>query len=135
MGGQPVAITWSSSPQRRSVRPPRSRHTRWSSPSSPARRVAVTMPRPAVGGSGSPLFRCWFCAGGVGGGLRPAAQAELGQDVADVVLDGLAAAEQALGDLEIGQPVADEIEHLGFAPGQQPPTPPARRGAEVLDLI
>ena len=64
--------------------------------------------------------------GGVGGGLGPAAQAELGQDVADVVLDGLAADEEAVGDLRVRQAVAEQVEHLGLALGQHARRP-ARR--------
>ena len=36
-----------------------------------------------------------------------------------MVLDGLAADVEALGDLGVGQPVAEEVEHLGLALGQQ----------------
>ncbi len=66
-----------------------------------------------------PYFR-WSGAGGVGGRLTPSAQAELGEDVADVVFDRLATDEQAIGDLRIGQAVAEQVEHLDLAFGQMP---------------
>ena len=62
----------------------------------------------------SPIPRLVSCRGRVGRGLGPAAQGELGEDVADVVLDRLAADVQPFGDLRVGQAVAEEGEHLGL---------------------
>ena len=82
-------------------------------------RRCLTM-RPTGRGIGEvPYSAAGFVPGGVRGGLGPAAQAELGEDVADVVLDGLAADVEALGDLGVGQAVAEQVEHLGLALGQQ----------------
>src|SRR5438105_3986491 len=50
-------------------------------------------------------------AGGVGGRLGPAPEPELGQDVADVVLHGLAADVEAVGDLRVRETMAEEGEH------------------------
>ena len=52
------------------------------------------------------------------GGLRPAPQAELGQQPTDVVLDRLAADEEPLTDLGVREPVPEQIEDLGLAPGE-----------------
>src|SRR5215207_7332262 len=56
--------------------------------------------------------------GGVGDRAGAVAHAQLGQHVADVVGGGLAADEQALGDLGVGQAEADQPQHLLLAPGQ-----------------
>jgi hypothetical protein len=53
---------------------------------------------------GDPLCVPWFRAGRVGGGFGPAAQAELRQDAAHVVLDGLAADEEGVRDLGLDRP-------------------------------
>ena len=65
-----------------------------------------------------PYLGAEVLAGGVGGRLGPVAQAELGQQVADVVLDRLAGDEQPLGDLGVGQAGPDQLQDLGLAPGQ-----------------
>ena len=57
------------------------------------------------------------------GGLRAVGHAELGEDVGHVQARGLGADEQALGDLPVRQPLADQLEHLGLARGE------AERGA------
>jgi hypothetical protein len=57
-------------------------------------------------------------ADGDGGRLAPIGGAQLAQDVADVVLGGLGADEQPLGDLGIGQPLGEEAEDFLFPPGQ-----------------
>ena len=43
---------------------------------------------------------------------------ELAEDVGDVQARGLGADEQALGDLPVRQPLADQLEHLGLARGE-----------------
>src|SRR5690242_3715186 len=48
--------------------------------------------------------------------LAPGAQPELRQDVAHVVLDGLAADVEAVGDLRVRQAAAEELEDLGLPP-------------------
>ena len=55
---------------------------------------------------------------GEGGGLGAAAQVQFGQDAVDVVLDGLAGEEQALGQLAVRQPLAEQHEHLALASGE-----------------
>jgi hypothetical protein len=42
-----------------------------------------------------------------GRGFSPIAEAQLGKDVCDVMLDGLAAYVEALGNLRIRQPLAE----------------------------
>src|SRR5260221_3646406 len=78
---------------------------------------------------GAPLFGPLFGPGGVRGGLRPAPQAELREDVADVVLDGLATDEEAVGDLGVRETEAEELEHFRFALRQQPIASSYRRRA------
>ncbi len=48
----------------------------------------------------------------VRGGLGAAAQPELGQYAAHVVLHGLAGEEQALGELAVGQALREQPQHL-----------------------
>src|SRR5919201_6410633 len=81
------------------------------------------------GHRGGPLFGAWFLPDGVGGGLGPAPEAELGEDVADVVLHGLPADVEPVGDLRVRQPEAEQREHLSFTLGERPVAPPAGRGA------
>ena len=69
---------------------------------------------------GDPSVAGWFVAGRVGGRLGPVAQAELGQHVAHVVLDGLAGDEQPVADLGVGQSGADQLEDLALALRQRP---------------
>src|ERR1700685_3798245 len=52
------------------------------------------------------------------GGCMTGADAELGQDGGDVVVDGLGGDDQLGGDLRIGAPGADKVEDLPFAGGQ-----------------
>ena len=66
-------------------------------------------------------------ADGVGGGLGPVAQVELGEDAAHVVRRRLAADVQALGDLGVRQPGAEEPQHLLLPVGEHPD--PLRAGA------
>jgi hypothetical protein len=77
------------------------------------------MPAAAPGSIGEvPYLDAEVLPGRVGGRLGPVAQAELGQQVSDVVLDGLAGDVQPLGDLGVGQPGPDQLQDLGLAPGQ-----------------
>ena len=70
---------------------------------------------------GGPLLIALFSTRAVCRCLTAAAQPKLGEDVADVMLDGLAADEQPLRYLRIRQPVADQIEDLGLAFRELPP--------------
>ena len=69
---------------------------------------------------GDPSLTGWFVPGDVGRRLGAVAQPELRQQVAHVVLDGLAGDEQPLADLDVGQPGADQLEDLGFPLRQRP---------------
>src|SRR5215203_5003643 len=87
---------------------------------------------------GDPLFGSWFGARGVGRDLGPAPETELGQDVADVVLDGLGADEEAVGDLAVRQAVTEQLQHLAFPPAERrggavrsSSSSPGRRGART----
>src|SRR4051812_47021434 len=57
-------------------------------------------------------------AGGDGGRFASIGRPELAENVADVVAGGLAADEELVGDLRIGQPLTEECENLSFAPGE-----------------
>ena len=48
-------------------------------------------------------------------GLHPVAQAELGEDVADVGLHGRLADDELGGDLAVGQPARHQLEHVALA--------------------
>src|SRR5260370_16391266 len=71
---------------------------------------------------------CWVTAGGeavlgwhrhgYGGDLEAASQGELAQDVAHVVLGSFGGDEQLLADLDVSQPLADEIDYLPLAPAE-----------------
>jgi len=50
--------------------------------------------------------------------LRAVAQAEFGEDAANVRLDGRFAEYEPLGDLGVGQSTGDELEDLDFAVGE-----------------
>src|SRR5580704_13721824 len=70
------------------------------------------------------LRRAWFAgcdqAGFVGedDGLGSVAEAELGQDAADVGLGGLHGDNQAAADFGVGHAARDQPEYLGFLLGQ-----------------
>jgi len=51
--------------------------------------------------------------------LLPSLQAALGVDVAQVILDGLAADEQLGRDLRVGEPLPDQVGHFGLPAGQR----------------
>jgi len=58
--------------------------------------------------------------------LRPSLHAELREHGRDVVLDGLFGEEETLGDLAVGEPLADQVEHLAlewslYEPGYRTP--------------
>lgn len=55
---------------------------------------------------------------GVGGRLGPPLHSQLGQEIGYVVLDGLLGQVQIAGDLTVGLPLGDEIEHLSLLSGQ-----------------
>ena len=57
-------------------------------------------------------------AGGDGGGLAPAGDAELGEDVAGVAGGGGPADEERLGDFRVGQALAQEGEDFPLAAGE-----------------
>ena len=52
------------------------------------------------------------------GGLGTVAEPQLRQDVADVVLDRLAADEESLGDLRVGQSLAEQLQDVVLALGE-----------------
>src|SRR5919109_965079 len=54
------------------------------------------------------------CRGG-----RPRGEPELHEDVRDVAVDGVLAKGEPCGDLSVAQPLGDEPEDLGLAPGQR----------------
>nr|BFE79393.1 hypothetical protein GCM10020093_019940 [Planobispora longispora] len=56
--------------------------------------------------------------GGQRRGLGTALHTELGQQVGDVVLDGLLRQVQPLADLPVGQPLADQLQDVPFLVGQ-----------------
>jgi hypothetical protein len=51
--------------------------------------------------------------------LRPVAEAQLREHVADMRLEGLLGDHEGVGDLGVGQPAGDQLEHFGL-PGGQP---------------
>jgi hypothetical protein len=51
-------------------------------------------------------------------GLAPVAHAELGEDVADVELDGAGADEELVGDLLVGEALAEQRQNFALARGQ-----------------
>ena len=57
-------------------------------------------------------------AGGDGRGLATVFGAELAQDVGDVELDGAGADVETVGDLGVGEPLAEQAEHFPLAPGE-----------------
>src|SRR4051794_15145756 len=67
---------------------------------------------------GTPLVPGRFPPYGVCGGLSAVSQPELEKDVADMVLDGLAADEKTLGHLRIGEPLTKQLKHVGLPLGQ-----------------
>ena len=71
------------------------------------------------------------------GRLGAGATAELGQDVADVHVDGAWAEEQPLGDLAVGAPDRDKAQHLDLTPRQAGVLKLARRPSteSSLDLL
>src|SRR5687768_16227737 len=77
-----------------------------SAPARPARRSLATSSSPpcSVGFLGAPFGE----PGGVGRRLRPPAHAQLGEEVRDVVLDGLLRQEDRLGDLAVRVALVDE---------------------------
>src|SRR3954464_6086053 len=79
-------------------------------------KVALTAQR-RIGGYPylPPLSGSSRCGRRDGRGLGAAADPELGEDAADVVLGRLGADEQALADLGIGQAGAEELEHVPLA--------------------
>lgn len=62
-------------------------------------------------------------ARGHGGRLGPASYAELAEHVCDMMLDGLAAEIETVGDAGVGQALAEERQHLAF---------PLREGGQPL---
>src|ERR671910_1522303 len=90
----------------------------WRSP--PAVRSPRRLSKPAAGHTGEITG---FAAGSVEGELgqlRSGADAELGEDVAEVELDRPGAEEQLGGDLPGGQPLGDEPGHLELLGGELP---------------
>src|SRR3712207_2752351 len=81
---------------------------------------------PARSGTSGPFARGGFrlrwpdeaAADGYPGGFGAVVGAELGEDLADVELDGALGDEEPLGDLLVAQPPRDEPEHLDL-PGRQ----------------
>ena len=65
------------------------------------------------------------------GGFGAVAQPQFGQDVADVVLDRLAADEEPLGDLRVGQPLAEQLEDFVLAFGERLSRSPGRRDLQA----
>jgi hypothetical protein len=53
--------------------------------------------------------------GSIGGSLGPAAQAQLAQDLADMVLNRFRADDQASGNLAVAQAMSKQGQHLGLA--------------------
>ena len=51
--------------------------------------------------------------------FRPVGDAQLGQEMGDVVLHGAAAEEKHLGDLAVGPPRDEQAQHLDLAVGEQ----------------
>ena len=81
---------------------------------------------------GEPLFRAGFCRGvakGPGHRFSSTAQSELREDMADVVLDRFRTDEEAIADFEVGQAVADEVQHLPFTRRQRARRARARSAA------
>src|SRR3954447_12575837 len=62
-------------------------------------------------------------ADGVGGGLRAAAKAELGEDARHMVFGGAAADHQAIGDVGVREAVGEQRQDLGLALGEGPVGP------------
>src|SRR5918994_1165348 len=105
--------------------------------SHPAVRSPQRLSKPAAGHTGEITGLAAGSVEGELGQLRPGADAELGEDVAQVELDGPGAEEQLGGDLPGGLPGGDEPGHLELlrreleerrrvAPaGGPPPRPPA----------
>ena len=83
---------------------------------------------------GEPLFRAGFCRG-VAKGPRhrfsSTTQSELREDTAHVVLDRFWTDEEALADFEVGEAVADEIQHLTFTRRQRARSARARSAARA----
>ena len=59
----------------------------------------------------------------VGGGLAATTELELGEHARDVMFDGLAADEQALGHVGVGESLAQEPQHLELALRERPAGP------------
>jgi hypothetical protein len=76
-------------------------------PDPPRRTRNVRRPRSSLLGSGQ-----------VGRDLGAAAEPEFGQDSADVMFDRLDRQVEALRDVSVGSSLAEQAEHLRFAPGQ-----------------
>jgi hypothetical protein len=56
--------------------------------------------------------------GGVGGGLRPAFHAQLGEQRRNLILHGLLGQVHALADLPVGQSLSDELQDAPFLGGE-----------------
>src|SRR5215212_10184286 len=56
-------------------------------------------------------------AGGNGGGLAPVGYPQLAEHVGDVLAGGVRTNEELLGDLRVGQALAEEGKHLPLTPG------------------
>jgi hypothetical protein len=90
------------------------------------------MRAPAPGSIGEvPYLGAQLPPGGPGGRLGPVAQAELGQQVADVVLHRLAGDEQPLGDLGVGQPGADQLPYTAVGYGLEGSGPRTSFGGDT----
>jgi hypothetical protein len=74
---------------------------------------------------------------GRGGGFGARLEAELGQDAADVVLDGSDAEDEAFGDLAVGQAGREELEDLvlSFGEGAVPARSAAQSAYELGRLV
>ena len=67
--------------------------------------------------SSNPRFTAFGETGPVGGDLGTPAHAEFGEQVRDVVLDGLLGEEHALADLAVGQALGDQLEDRAVPAG------------------
>src|SRR4051794_25976006 len=105
------------------------RSTSWASNWSSSSRGRSGKERPAGGADGSSAdasagpVSIGTEFGGQDGGLRAPLEAELGQQVRDVVLDRLLGEEHPLADLPVGQALADQLEHGALLVAQLPQRP------------